>query len=169
MDPDHLVRACGGHAQFHDGEGGGVRREQRVLPGDDPVQLGEQLDLDLLVLRRRLHHQVPVGQFRKVRGDPHPVEGGVAFRSGELAASYAALQRSGDPGPAGSGRARVHLVHHHVQPGPGADLGDARAHQAAADDPDPADAGPWRVAHRNAAWPVSACPIIRVCISTVPS
>ena len=43
------------------------------------------------------------------------------------------------PTLAGLGGAGVDLPDHHVEPGPGAHLGDARAHQAAADHPDPLD------------------------------
>src|SRR5262249_37290703 len=51
VDADHLLRAGGGHAELHDGDGGGVGREDRIGSADRLVQGGEHLYFDLLVLR----------------------------------------------------------------------------------------------------------------------
>ena len=98
--------------------------------------------LSVLVLADRLDHQVAVGEGRPVVGEVQPGEGGVVVGLAELAAARAPPQRLLDPGPAGLDQRRRGLDDDHVAAVAGAHLGDAGAHQAAAEHPDPFDLGP---------------------------
>ncbi|COZ87062.1 Uncharacterised protein [Mycobacterium tuberculosis] len=61
MQAKNPLRLLGGRGDLHDRDAGGIRRQHRVRIGDDPVELGEDLGLDGLVLDNGLDHQLPIG------------------------------------------------------------------------------------------------------------
>ena len=140
MDPDHLLRPARRHRQLHDRDGGRVGSEDRAGLGDDLVQRAEDGDLGLLRLEDRLDHELPIAKVADVGREPDRLEGPVALLLRKLAAPQGAGERRIDSAPPAIEGVVVHLAHDHVEPGPGADLGDARAHQPAAHDADPFDA-----------------------------
>ena len=95
--------------------------------------------LSCLVLDHRLDDEFPVGQVGQVGRPADAAEGGVPLLLGQLAGPHAPVEAGRDPTLAGLDGAGVDLADHHVEAGPGADLGDARPHQAAAHHPDPLD------------------------------
>ncbi len=77
MHADHPVRAARRGGQPDHGDGRGVGREDGALAGDDRVEAGEDIDLEVLVLGHRLDHQVVVVQGGQLVDDGDQGRGGL--------------------------------------------------------------------------------------------
>ena len=134
MQSDDALRRRRRDSQFHDRNGGGVRGEHRVRIRDHRVELGEDLGLDLLVLRHCLDHELTVGEVAEIAGEAQPPGGLLTFALGDLAAAHAAVQRPKDACASCGRQLTCLLVDQHVDMRAGADLGYAGAHLPGADD-----------------------------------
>ena len=138
VQPDDARGATGAGGQLGDRQRGGVGGQHR-LRREQPVELGEELLLELHPLRDGLDDQLAVLD-RLERGaerDPAHQRGDVVL--GQLAAGDRTAGRVGDV-PLGSLEALVVVLDaHDLDPGAGEHLGDARSHRAQSDDTDPAE------------------------------
>jgi hypothetical protein len=130
---------AGGHGEVDDGDRGGVRGEDGLRVGDHLVPLTEDLQFHLPVLGDGLDDELPVRQCVRVVGEGEP--GLVAVGLGELPAPRTAIEGGGDAAAAGGGRLGSRFGHGHIETAHCGDLGDAGAHEAAADDAETGDAG----------------------------
>lgn len=141
VQPQDAVRAAGGHAEPHDGDGRGVGRQDGLLVLDDLVEGGEDVGLGLGVLDDGLDDEVAVGEVVEAAGEDRPGQRVLGRDAVQFAALDGAFEGDGHPLAGGPGRGRVGFADDGVEACAGAHLGDARAHLAAADDTDPPDRG----------------------------
>src|SRR6185312_4110865 len=129
MHPDDPIWSLCPHRQLRDRQARGVGR-QHDIAAHDPVQLAEDLALEVQPLRHRLDDELHVGQVGELGGEADPAEQLAASRLVELAAfqgtSGGVLEMPATPGYA----VVVHLHCHHVVPGAGQHLGDTGTHRA---------------------------------------
>ncbi len=138
---DDAVGAAGRGGEPDDRDGGGVGREDGVLAGDDGVEAGEDVEFQSLVLRHGLDHQVVVAQRLDPVGHRDPGRGGFPLFGAELAVCGGPVEGAGDAVQSRTGRVRIAFHDRDGHAGACADLGDAGAHQAAADHSHPFDVG----------------------------
>ena len=100
--------------ELHDRDRGGVGRQHRIRVGDDLVEFGEDLALDLLVLDDGLHDELPVGEVAEIGGEAQPPCGLLPLTLGDLAAAHTAVQRPQDAGAPGRRELAGLLEHQHV-------------------------------------------------------
>ena len=171
MQAEDVIPALPGRdGEVDDRDRRGVGSENRARVLDHVGELPEDSELLVSALDHGLDHKLAISQHREIGHEAHaiacaPGRGGV-----ELAARDPALQRVAKPccGPAGGIVAG--LDEDHVDVRPSAHLGDARAHDAAADDTDTHyRLGLRPGTHRNASDPVSAPPTTSAWTSAVPS
>lgn len=134
MEAEHARGPVGGLSEADDRHRGGVRGQDRLLIGDDRIEFGEDLLLDLLVLAGGFDDELTVGHRTEVGGEGHPAERLVAFLFGHLAALDALGEGLLDARAAGGHRLVADVADDDVKAGAGEHLSDARSHQAAADD-----------------------------------
>ena len=132
-DEARLVLELG--RQRRDRQRRGVGGKDRLV-ADHGLHLGDDVGLDLAVLEHRFDDQVAIGQRRVVRGRRDEGEEFVARRALHAALHDAVRQRLVQRRLALLGRLLVAIDQHHLQAGGGADLRDAGAHEAGADDAD---------------------------------
>ena len=133
--PMKLVGLRRGFGQAGDRQGRGVGGEHRLL-GHRRLGLLGRLGLDLAVLEHRLDHELDVLQRAEVRRRRHLGQQGVAPGLVEPAALDELVELARDVGLALVGGGLVAVDQHDVEPGLHRDGGDARAHQAGAEDAD---------------------------------
>ncbi len=138
VQPDEVGGALHALGEQADRQGGGVGAEQRV-GGDDPLDLLEHLVLELRVLEDRLDHRVAAGQVGRVGGGGDPGEHLVALRPGAPAPGHRLRQQTLGVGLPALGGLDGDVLEQHLDPGLGADVGDAGAHHPRAEHGDPAD------------------------------
>ena len=102
------------------------------------LPIAQQASIFVGLMSRTFAFVGEVGHIGRERQSRH---GRVALVLGHLPRRQTAIERGHEPGTPRLGRLGRGLAHHDVETGPGADLGDARAHQAAADDSDSFDRG----------------------------
>jgi len=105
----------------------------------DPAELRERLVLELLVLRHGLDDEVAPFELLEPRRAGDAREQGVLRSGVELALRHEPLERLAEPVQAPLGQLVVRLDDGHGESRLGRDLGDARAHETAADDADVLD------------------------------
>jgi len=133
VHPDDLVRAFGPSGDAADGNRGGVGG-QDGLRAAEGVQVPEELELDLLVFRGRLHHEVGRREVLQVGAGPDAAEDGVLVRRRQFALFHLATEVLFDGGHAPLNELVLDVVHDHVQAAGGGHLGDPVAHLPGADD-----------------------------------
>ena len=107
-----------------------------MLVEDDLVQRAEHLGLQRLVLDDRFDHHLAIGHVAEVGREREVRDGCVALLFRELAGAHATIERTDEPLLTCLGRRGIDLADDHVEAGATADLRDAGAHEAAADDAD---------------------------------
>jgi hypothetical protein len=112
-----------------------VRGEDRPRLGD-PVQLREQLALDVEFLDHRLHDEIRRGHVREVPRELDALQRGRAVGGRELALLRELAQAAVDLGAGALEGGAVHVAEHDGVTGLREHLGDAVAHRARADDGD---------------------------------
>src|SRR5438270_719601 len=118
-----------------DRDGRCVAGQQRVGRAD-PVELGEGLALDVRVFRRRFDDQIARGEVVEAGRAAQTLQRFVALGSAKLAAVNRRPERPLDALTTLCQKLVVDLTNDRGVAGPGAHLGDARAHQPTADDAD---------------------------------
>ena len=132
---EHAVGLRGVGGQLHDRHRRGVGGEE-VGVGQDLVELEEQLALGLLVLDHGLDGGVGALEVLDAGGVGEALAGGGAVVLGEPAGARGAVERLVDLRARLLGAGVVDLDDGDVDARAGADLSDARAHEAATDNPD---------------------------------
>jgi hypothetical protein len=133
---DHVLRARGGRRELDDWDRRGVRREQGVRVLDVGVELGEDVDLERLVLGDRLDDERAVGEAFQAVAEPDRAERALGPGPVEGAAPHGPVDRAGHRRAGPFHPRPVLLDEHHVEATARADLGDSRPHQPAAQDTD---------------------------------
>src|SRR5688572_12198054 len=134
VDADHLLGPPCRRAELHDRDRAGVAGEDRPVGHDVPVELAEDRHLRRLVLDDGFDDQLAIGEVGEVGRERQPRQRSVTCRLAELAGVEPAVERLHQPSPSRLGGGVVDLVHHDVEPRPGAHLCDAGAHQPASHD-----------------------------------
>ncbi len=130
MQADEKLGPLGRHRQLGDGERRGVAGDQRAGL-EHGVERGEGFLLELDVFDDRFDHQVAVGELGQL-GDPvQAAAGGLALGRGEALLDRL-VERLLDPPEAFCKQVRIHFPHQGRMSSGGDHLGDARAHEAAA-------------------------------------
>ncbi len=132
MQAEHPVRAGGGGGDPGHRECGGAGGEHRAGRAD-PVQLGEELPLQLQLLGDLLDHQVRLGGRGQRVADGEPGEQPGPFLGGEPLAVHRVRGGLLDPGQGPGGGVLVGLDADHPAAAPGDRDGDAGAHRAESD------------------------------------
>ena len=122
-------------AMSTDGQGRGVRGENRRW--QDPVELREDLPLDVELLDDRLDNEVAAGEIAELRGRRQARERSVALVGGQPPLLDAAAEIVRDPLPGALAQLGGHLAAHGLDPGLDAHLRDPGPHRP---EPDHADA-----------------------------
>src|SRR5882724_2921006 len=125
---DDFVRPAGGGGQAGDRDRAGVGGEDGLRRAR-PVELGEDLLLDLQPLDHRLDHQLRLGQGLNLPRRLHSGEGGIAGRGVELALLDQPPEALADLGHAARQGVRDHVDQHHVIASLRRHLGDAVPHR----------------------------------------
>jgi hypothetical protein len=138
VDPDDPVGAFGGGAEIDDRNRGRVAAEHDIL-AHDPVELPEEVVLDLGGLRRGLQDNIGGQEVvdRRRRGDPGEGRGAIVL--GQAPPLDGASHRDIQSMPAALGELARRLEHRHLEARAGAHLHDARPHYAVPDDGDALD------------------------------
>ena len=130
-DPLGVAR---GNGDLGDRQGGGVGREDGVLV-DDLVELGEDVLLQVEVLRHRLDDELAVLEVVEVRGELHARDEGRLVLLGELAAGDGTARGGVEVFPTARHRLVVDLDGDHLDAVASEDLDDAGTHGAESDAP----------------------------------
>jgi hypothetical protein len=140
VQPEDVLGAAGRRGQVRDRDRRGVRRQQRAGLHRRVERL-EHAALHREVLDDRLDDEVRVGEVAQVARPCHTALQGAGVGGLELAAGHGAFHRGGDALARALQRRGLGLVDVHGDAGAGDRLGDARAHEPAAHDPDLANLG----------------------------
>ncbi|MCY1239534.1 hypothetical protein D9M72_523310 [compost metagenome] len=132
MHADEAFRPGHRCGQLADGNRRGVAGDQRIR-ADHAAEVGEQPELQLLVLGGRLDDQVDVGQYLPVGGCGQHFQGIQACLGAEQVLLRHPLQAAANGLPAALQGVLGNIQHEHLQPGHRAHLRDAVAHGARAD------------------------------------
>src|SRR5690606_35162559 len=97
---DHPLGAARRPGQADDRDGGGVGGQDHPRIFDDLVERAEHVQLQRLVLRHRLEHELPVGQLLQVRGERDARQRLVPLLLADRALAHALAQRAGQPAQA---------------------------------------------------------------------
>ena len=150
VQAEHVLGAVGRHGQLHDRDRRRVRRQDRLVVDHDLAEVAEHLELLVLELAHRLHHELAVGELADVGDEADPRQRGRGGVVVELARLHRALERRLDArsGPAATAAS---LMSQTVTSTPALadDLGDPRAHEPGAHHTDAFD-GLAHVAPRSA-------------------
>src|SRR4029450_279748 len=111
-------------------------RRQHGVRSCDPVELGEDLPLQLQVLEGGLDHEIAVGQIRQLRGQRQALRRATAFTLGQPSFLHAAVEVPLDRGATALRKLLADLAPDSVESGLHAHLRDTRAHRSQADDTD---------------------------------
>ena len=136
----HLLGALGGDAELHDRDRAGVARRGSRCSSVTTLSRIENTS----VFSASSSTTASTTSWRSAMSPRSVVKlsranGRVALLLGELARAHATVERADEPLLAALGSRGVDLADDHVEPGAAAHLGDARPHEAAADDSDPRD------------------------------
>ena len=102
----------------------------------DGTERAEDLALDLLLLRRRLDHEIAVAEFVEGLGSRDALDRGLPLFIADALTADLARQIAADGGQTLGDAFGGDIVEQHVKAGERADMGDAAAHLAGADHAD---------------------------------